>query len=289
MPKPPDPKGGEIFAWGSVGWYVAFLIGIWGALMGTGDYSIANCFFLLAAVIFCIKAGHIAEIHRKSRSIISFSLAVLAAAVFVGVVFRWTAHKAIEAARQREQLAKLDLVPALQEQVKQIPSLQKQIDSLKKQNNEANSTIQTKEDTVERLARALTSQLGRTETNLSANINQYRTDTTTAVARLIQPDRHLTPAQRNEIHRAYLSSFCSLPDKEQTEHIGGVSILWEPNGEAAEYASEFIEALKTGCGYFGYRSELRAAGRQIMGLILITKDWDHPSPIASAIPYVVHL
>lgn len=169
--------------------------------------------------------------------------------------------------------------------VKELPLLKRQLEGLKEQNDRANSDIQHKTETVERLARALADQLGKTETTLSENINRYRTDTTTAVSRLIQPDRHITGAQKNEIHKAFVSSFCSLPTKEQTEHIGGLSVVWEPKGEAAEYANDFIEALnmKPGCGFFGYRAELRPIGRQILGVTLITKDWNHPSSVASSI------
>ena len=67
------------------------------------------------------------------------------------------------------------------------------------------------------------------------------------------------------------------------KRAGGVSIVWEPNGEAAEYAQDFIEALTlTSQCSLGFRSELRAIGREAMGVVLLTRDWDQASQVAIA-------
>jgi hypothetical protein len=181
----------KLLSWEFVGWYVALLIGLWGTLMGTGDYSAANAVFILAATLFCVKWWHVTRGGRGIRRLLSLSIGVLAAFALVYVALHWTSGKAVEAAKQRAELAQLDGVPALQERVKRIPALQQQIDNLKQQYETANSKLQTKQDTVERLARALTSQLSRTETNLSKNITQYRTDTSTAVSKILRPGRTL--------------------------------------------------------------------------------------------------
>ena len=205
---PPEPpaehtatfRWSEHLSWDSVGWYVALLIGLWGALMSSGDYGIANAVFILAAALFCIKWGYVTRITLRSRRLLLFIAGTLAAFTLVGIALHWTSGKVMEATKQRKQLAQLDGVPALQDQVKQIPVLQQQIDTLKRQNDIANSNLQAKQDIVERLARALTSQLSRAEINLSHNINQYREDTSTAVSKILRPGRTLGNKRAALIH-----------------------------------------------------------------------------------------
>jgi hypothetical protein len=69
---------------------------------------------------------------------------------------------------------------------------------------------------------------------LSENINQYRTDTTTAVGRLIRPGRTLGPARA-----AFVHALKSAP----LPHAVGLSIA-RGNQEALDFGNEIIEAFK---------------------------------------------
>src|ERR1700674_2598698 len=114
VPTPDDPvvsifKWNEIVSWSWVGWYVALLVGLWGALMGTRDYDVANVFFVLSGALFCFKWGHITQIHRRTGRLIPFLIGTLVAISLVGMVLHWTSSKIEEAAKQKQQLSKLDL------------------------------------------------------------------------------------------------------------------------------------------------------------------------------------
>src|SRR5687767_4631017 len=59
---------GEFFSWSNVGWYVALIVGIWGALMGTGDYTPANILFTLSVLIAIGKWAHHVKAWQNPRS-----------------------------------------------------------------------------------------------------------------------------------------------------------------------------------------------------------------------------
>jgi hypothetical protein len=189
----------DIFSWNSVGWWVALLVGIWGILMGTADYVLANILFSLVTLVLVAKWGHATRIHTTRRSTGYFLLGTGVLIVALITVLSWTSGKFREATRQRNLMSQLYQIPALKSQVDKIPALQAQIDSLRGQNSDATGKINAKQDTIERLSRALAGQLGTAETKLSANIDQYRTDTSTAVAKIIRPGRTFTPVQRSSL------------------------------------------------------------------------------------------
>ncbi len=111
---PPDLfKWDEILSWNSVGWWIALLIAVWGVLMGTGDYDLANVFFALAGGLFIAQWGRITSIHQPKRRVVLFLIGTAIAASLVTTAWRWTSHKAVEARGQREQLARLELIPTL--------------------------------------------------------------------------------------------------------------------------------------------------------------------------------
>src|ERR1700735_3237447 len=69
----------DIWSWSSVGWYIAVLVGVWGVLMGTADYELADFFFLISACLFCVKWGHFTHMHRRDRRGLIFACGLLMA------------------------------------------------------------------------------------------------------------------------------------------------------------------------------------------------------------------
>ena len=104
--------------------------------------------------------------------------------------------------RGRKKLEPLKELPGLQKRLDSLPELQEKIRLLQAANVAANDSLAKKQDLIEGLTQTVVSQqqiaaerahkeLKATENVLNTNINQYRTDTTTAVGRILRPPRTL--------------------------------------------------------------------------------------------------
>jgi hypothetical protein len=107
----------DLLSWDGVGWDVALLIGVWGALMGIGHYFLADLFFILAILLFCLKWGHFTNILTPRRRIRQFSLGILIALALIVTTVMWTSKQAREAQEEKQKLSRLDLIPGLQQQI----------------------------------------------------------------------------------------------------------------------------------------------------------------------------
>src|SRR5258708_7100511 len=116
------------FSWDSIGWYVASLLGVWGALIGVGEYGWANCFLLGAAGIATFKFGREMKILSPARQTIPFAICVGSTLLVVFLGLWFALYKATQAREAEVRLRQLDTIPALQEQVRPIPTLQQTID-----------------------------------------------------------------------------------------------------------------------------------------------------------------
>src|ERR1700730_15983068 len=107
----------DLLSWNGVGWDVALLIGVWGALMGIGHYFLADLFFIFAILLFCLKWGHFTNILTPRRRIGLFSVGIIfALALTLGTVI-WTSKQAKEAQEEKQKLSRLELIPGLQQQI----------------------------------------------------------------------------------------------------------------------------------------------------------------------------
>src|ERR1039458_4732003 len=185
----------DISSWNAVGWYVAVLVGVWGALIGVGEFRLAAWFLVFATLLFCGKWGHATRIHLSNRRTFLYSIGTILAVLFASGMIAWTSNKAEKSAEEQIKLRQLDLIPKLQAQVNQIPALQTEIDKLTSQNREANSIVAGKQDTIEGLTKVvirqnqeiaasahkdivqtkteLSGQIEKTSTSLSTDIKQY--------------------------------------------------------------------------------------------------------------------
>jgi hypothetical protein len=123
MPSDPIINWNDILSWDSIGWCVAVLIGAWGALIGSGDYTVANAFFVLAAVLSIIQWGKATSLHLPSRRrTVAFVLGCVLAVAVAATVIAWTSGKAREAEKQKQQLHQLTLIPGLNSSIATLKS-----------------------------------------------------------------------------------------------------------------------------------------------------------------------
>ncbi len=112
----------EIISWNSVGWYVALLIGVWGALMGIAVYVPADIFFTLAVIVLVAKFGHALQMHTSQRKTTTFSILVVIGIVSIAAMVVWTNKKAHAAAMEEARLKNLDKIPGLESKVAALQS-----------------------------------------------------------------------------------------------------------------------------------------------------------------------
>jgi hypothetical protein len=279
----PAPKPARLVAWSwsDAGWYIAVLLGIWGALMGTGDYDLANKFFVFSALVFLVKLGHVAQLHKESRKTLPFLLGLFCTAGLVIMTWRWTTHKASDAEAQKAQLARLDKLPELQKEVDRIPKLEDQITHLTTDVTEKQTTIEGLTHVVinqnreiaasahKELAQTkidLSGQILKTEANLNTNINQYRTDETTAVSRVLRPARTLG-VHKDDLIKAL---------KNVTPGIHEVAISSaRGNRECLDFANEIEEAFKS-AGWTIKRTRFALITKDGVGLQVLIKSINDP-------------
>lgn len=324
MPSKPSKIGWkEVTSWNSVGWYVALLVGIWGALMGVGQYYLADLFFSFAIILFCVKWGHFTQIHNLNRRRLLFLTGVIPAIALMVVTIVWSRSQERDAKKRETELSRLSLIPGLQDQVNKIPELQVKIDELTTKSNQDAAGLSSKQDMIEKLTNTVISQqniiaidaqkelaaaatdikqhIEQQGASIASNLDLYRADAESVHASGMHPDRRLSPNQISALTKAISDSSCDPTQAlAQGVHVEAfVNVLWVTETEAAGYASDFVSALsanKTGtCGVFAFRDSFVPRGR-IKGVLLFSPDWNHPAKIAtllkdafdqSHIPYIL--
>ena len=208
MPDNRLPYVGDLVSWLGIAWIVAFLAGLWGAMIGIGRFGISEFIFLLCGAIVFLKVLYETLKDRSfRRAIVCAVCSIIVVTVELGGV-RWTDNLATEATEQQRRLAQLDQIPDLQKRVGEIPALQKQIADLQQSNRESAGALSTKEVTIEGLANTVISQqktiaanahkdMLQVKSDLSGQILHYQTDETNAVSRVMRPARTLGNQRAN--------------------------------------------------------------------------------------------
>lgn len=90
----------EAWSWTSVGWFVALLVGVWGALLGTGDFKTAIVIFVSTGALVAAKWGTVCLRYKRKRivSLIIGECLLITAVIFVSA---WTHSKDLQAAKER--------------------------------------------------------------------------------------------------------------------------------------------------------------------------------------------
>src|ERR1035441_5834593 len=89
------------WSWTSVGWFVALLVGVWGTLLGTGDFRFAIATLVLTGAIVAAKWGTVCLSHRPKHRILSLIVGESFLIAAVMLVAAWTHSKDIQAQKER--------------------------------------------------------------------------------------------------------------------------------------------------------------------------------------------
>jgi hypothetical protein len=115
----------ELFSWTGIGWAVALFIGLWGAMVGVGQFIPAYIFGGLAWLLCVLKWGHATHINEKRRKIWAFSLGLVVLFAIAVWTVKWTIDRAADADRQAANLAQLREIPSLKRRVDRLPELER--------------------------------------------------------------------------------------------------------------------------------------------------------------------
>jgi hypothetical protein len=100
-----------------VGWFVALLVGVWGALLGTGDFNVAIATLVLTGAIVSAKWGTVCLSHGPKHRTVSLIIGEFVLIAAVMLVAAWTHSKDIQAKKERANR---------EEQAKTIDTLRKE-------------------------------------------------------------------------------------------------------------------------------------------------------------------
>jgi hypothetical protein len=200
----------EIWSWTGISWFVALFAGGWGVAIGIGAFLPAYICLAICLLLCAAKWCHLTNIFNAQRRVEAFAFGVLLL-VFSAVAMSWWSHersiKSDEEAKKLEPLkqipelvSKANEIPGLKKQLESLPAMQAKIDSLTADNKQANGESKAKQQVIEGLAQTVLSQqktiaveahkdIQTTQAVLTKDIDQYRSDTATAVGRIMRPGR----------------------------------------------------------------------------------------------------
>jgi hypothetical protein len=154
MGTPPKlPYIEDLVSWLGIAWIVAFLAGLWGAMLGIGKFGLSEFLFLLCGAIILWKVA-VETIRDRTRSrLVALILVLLGVASLEFYVLHWTNNLAVEAVQQQERLRKLDDIPGLtrqlqtlkQQQAVDMATSKRQIDDIGQDNKDLKGSIEKKD------------------------------------------------------------------------------------------------------------------------------------------------
>lgn len=114
----------DLVSWLGIAWIIAFLAGLWGAMLGIGKFGPSEFMFLLCGAIILGKVAVETMRDRTLRRFVVLALVLLGIALLEFYVMRWTNGISVEAGQQKERLKKLDDIPGLQSQLQALKQQQ---------------------------------------------------------------------------------------------------------------------------------------------------------------------
>jgi cell division protein FtsB len=125
MGTPPKlPYIEDLVSWLGIAWIIAFLAGLWGAMLGIGKFGLSEFLFLLCGAIILGKVAVETMRDRTRSRFVALILVLLAVASLEFYVMHWTNGLAVEASQQQDRLKKLDDIPGLQSQLQALKQQQ---------------------------------------------------------------------------------------------------------------------------------------------------------------------
>jgi hypothetical protein len=292
--------------WEYLGWYAAACLGLWGAMIGIGEWFLADLFFSIGAILLITKLGAHFLKNKAHRKWSGFSLCSLLVSFVVVAEICFGHFKSGQIDRADQRLKQIDQIPGLTAQTSQIPQLRQQLADLKSANEKNSRDLAQKQSVIEGLARTvitqndrmvktshqefkkttsfITDSIGTSEQVITARIDQVNESNLEAVAASAAPDRSLSATQIQIFKDLYQNDVCSIPvQKRMGDFQQEVFVFWVASYEASIYAGDFVKALGSGsCQYFGMRQAVNPVPelRTFRGIALGTVNWKNPTNLA---------
>ena len=103
----------EVFSWTGIGWFVALLLGIWGAMIGIGAFVPAYVSLILSLCLCSFKWAHATQILHRKKRVAAFVLGML---VLIGMgvgTAMWTHERRVQAVEDAKKLEPLKDIPQI--------------------------------------------------------------------------------------------------------------------------------------------------------------------------------
>lgn len=155
------PYVADLFSWPGISWIIAFLVGMWGVMIGVGKFGLSELLFLLGGAMVLVKIAFEIRQDRSWRRItIGIVISLLIVTIEYGAI-RWTNNLAVEAAAQQTRLTQLDQIPGLTEQLSQLKQQdaiadathQQELSDIGKANDALKSSIEKKDAALASIAK----------------------------------------------------------------------------------------------------------------------------------------
>lgn len=148
----------ELLSWTGIGWIVALIVGVWGVLLGLGEFRYAEYISLLCGAVVLPKVA-VDNLHNYTkRSIAVLVLAVAGIVVVELLVMEWTNTLKQDAAGKEARLAQLDEIPQLTTQLREMTKANavaaQKLADIGSQNTDLKKSIEQKDAVLASIAKA---------------------------------------------------------------------------------------------------------------------------------------
>ena len=115
----PKPSSG-IFRWVETPWVIAVVLGVWGVMIGSEEFFLANVVLCIAAILAAVQLARETLIWTRRRHTLPFVCGLLAVIALVGAAFWWTGRQKSSFKAKSGQLGQLSRIPGLEGTIKQM-------------------------------------------------------------------------------------------------------------------------------------------------------------------------
>jgi hypothetical protein len=163
----PKPSSGT-FRWVDTPWVIAAVLGVWGVMIGSEEFLLANVAVCIAAILVAVQLARETLIWTRRRHTLSFVFGLLAVIALVGAAFWWTGRQKASSETKSAQLAKLGQIPQLQQTIQDMKQseqdtakaqameqgkLEQQVKDIGADNKSLKTSIEQKDATLATIAR----------------------------------------------------------------------------------------------------------------------------------------
>jgi hypothetical protein len=163
----PKPSSG-IFRWVDTPWVIAAVLGVWGVMIGSEEFLLANIAVCIAVILAAVRLARETLIWTRRRHTLPFVSGLLVIIVLVGAAFWWTGRQKSSSEAKSGQLAKLSQIPQLQRTIQDMTKseqgaaqaeaveqgkLEQKVSDIRADNKSLKTSIEEKDTTLAKIAR----------------------------------------------------------------------------------------------------------------------------------------